>query len=272
MELHLSDRDKIAENKRLWDARVKGHVASSFYDVPGFLKGECALKYPEVDALGDVKGQTMLHLQCHFGLDTLSWARRGAIVTGMDFSGTAIAKARELTVEACLEATFVECAVYDLPQHLAGKFDIIFVSYGALIWLPDLERWADVVDQFLKPGGRLCIAEFHPHWYGLNWDTYQIEYPYFNSGEAFEEVATKSYAGSDEYAGMREFFWSHSLSETIQPLLKRGIQIRHFEEYTFSPYNAFPNLLEIRPGEWIPATLAEGKVAMMFTLVGQKDD
>jgi ubiquinone/menaquinone biosynthesis C-methylase UbiE len=268
----MNDLEKIAENKRLWDARVKGHVASTFYDVPGFLEGNCALKSPEVNALGDVAGQTMLHLQCHFGLDTLSWARRGAIVTGMDFSSTAIAKARELAKQSGLEATFIESSVYDLPENLTGVFDIVFVSYGALIWLPDLNRWADVVCRYLKPGGRLCIAEFHPHWYGLNWETYAIEYPYFNSGEAFEEVATTSYAGSDEYAGMREFFWSHSLGETIQPLLKRGIQIVEFQEYRFSPYNAFPNLVEVRPGEWIPSTLAEGKVAMMFTLVGKMQD
>jgi 2-polyprenyl-3-methyl-5-hydroxy-6-metoxy-1,4-benzoquinol methylase len=265
----MNDQDKIEENKRLWDARVKGHVASSFYDVPGFLAGNCALKRPELEALGDVNGQSMLHLQCHFGLDTLSWARRGAIVTGMDFSGKAIGQARALANEAGLQAAFVESSVYELPDKLSGQFDIVFVSYGALLWLPDLSRWADVVCHYLKPGGRLCIAEFHPHWYGLNWDTYKIEFPYFNSGEAYEEVATTSYAGTDEYAGMREFFWSHSLSEIIQPLLQRGIQILHFQEFPFSPYNAFPNMVEVRPGEWIPQSFAEGMIPMMFSLLGQ---
>ncbi|HEX2899468.1 MAG TPA: class I SAM-dependent methyltransferase [Bacteroidia bacterium] len=266
----MNDSEKIAENRRLWDSRVAGHVASTFYDVPGFLAGACALKAPELLALGDVSGQTMLHLQCHFGLDTLSWARRGAVVTGMDFSGTAIAQARELAVQAGLAATFVESSVYDLPQHLSGQFDIVFVSYGALIWLPDLDRWADVVCQYLKPGGRLCVAEFHPYWYGLNWETCQVEYPYFNSGEAFEETAASSYAGSPQSATLREFFWSHSLGEIIQPLLDRGIQLQHFREYAHSAYNAFPNMVEVRPGEWVPKALGEGKAAIMFTLVGQK--
>jgi ubiquinone/menaquinone biosynthesis C-methylase UbiE len=263
-------QDKIDQNKALWDGRVASHVASAFYDVPGFLAGKCSLNPAEVEALGDVRGKTLLHLQCHFGLDTLSWARRGAIVTGMDFSGAAIVKARELAVEAGLKADFVEADVYGLADVLAGQFDIVFTSYGALTWLPDMERWADVVRRFLKPGGRVCVAEVHPHWYGLNWETYQLEYPYFNAGAPFEEKPSGSYASPGGTAeAQSEFFWCHALSEIIRPLLQRGIRILDFREFPYSYYNCFPNLMEARPGQWVPKGLEEGKVPMMFLLLGE---
>ncbi|MFN8395811.1 MAG: class I SAM-dependent methyltransferase [Bacteroidia bacterium] len=266
----MDNREIIDSNKKLWDARVAGHVASTFYDVPGFLAGACALKQPEVDGLGDVSGQSLLHLQCHFGLDTLSWARRGATVTGVDFSGVAIAKARELAEQAGLEATFVESSIQDLRSNLTGQYDIVFTSYGAFCWLPDLDEWADIACSYLKPGGKICIAEFHPQWYGLNWDNLTIQYPYFNPGHAFEEEFTSSYAGDEKFSPMKEYFYSHSLSELIQALLRNGIQLRKFEEFPFSPYNAFPNMVERAPDQWIPKGTAYGNVAMMFMLLGEK--
>jgi 2-polyprenyl-3-methyl-5-hydroxy-6-metoxy-1,4-benzoquinol methylase len=271
-------QEKIAANKSLWDSRVQSHAASPFYDVPGFLSGKCTLNPAESNALPDVSGKTLLHLQCHFGLDTLSWARRGAKVTGMDFSGAAIAKARELAAQAGLPATFIEADVYSLPEVLHEKFDIVFTSYGAVTWLPDMEKWADVVRHFLKPGGQFCIAEVHPCWYALNWETYQLEYPYFNAGKAFEETATGSYVevGEGQGAGDKgqgtaqtEYFWCHSLSGIIRPLLQRGIRILDFQEFPYSYYNCFPNLIEARPGQWVPKGLEEGKVAMMFLLLGE---
>lgn len=266
--MNNSLEEKFAANQLLWDARVAGHMASTFYDVPSFLAGKCSLMTAELAAMGEVKDKTLLHLQCHFGMDTLSWARRGAKVTGMDISTAAINQAQELAAQLEIDASFVACSVYDLPQHLDGKFDIVFTSYGALIWLPDLQQWADIVARYLKPGGRLCIAEFHPSWYSLDWDTYKITYPYFNTGEAFEETPSTSYAGAAEGDGVKEYFWCHSLSEIIQPLIDRGLQIDHFKEYPFSSYDAFQNLKEVRPGEWIPETMPEGHVPMMFGLGG----
>lgn len=262
--------DKIAANKALWDARVEGHVASAFYDVAGFLAGNCTLMPAELELLGDVRGLSLLHLQCHFGLDTLSWARRGAVATGMDFSGVAMVQARELARQAGLSATFVESTVEDLPQRLAGEFDIVFTSYGALTWLPELATWASVVQRFLKPGGRLCIAEFHPSWYSLDWETYRITYPYFNPGEGIEETVTNSYAGTPEGEGMREYFWCHSLAEILQPLIGSGLVVRHFQEYPYSYYNCFPGLVEARPGHWVPNGLEEGRVPLMFSLLAEK--
>lgn len=266
----MTKKDIIESNRKLWDARVPGHFASTFYDVAGFLAGDNALKQPELDALGDVSGKSLLHLQCHFGLDTLSWARLGATVTGVDFSGAAIAKARELVKESGLEGTFVESSIQDLRSNLEGKFDIVFTSYGAFCWLPDLDEWADIACSYLKPGGKVCIAEFHPHWYGLNWDTLAIQYPYFNPGHAFTEESTSSYAGDATFNPMKEYFYSHSLSEVIQALLRNGIQIQKFEEFPFSPYNCFPNLEERNPGQWVPKGITLGNVAMMFSLLGEK--
>lgn len=257
-------------NRQLWDARVAGHVASTFYDVPGFLAGGSSLMKPELEGLGDVSGQSLLHLQCHFGLDTLSWARRGATVTGVDFSGKAIAQARELAAQAGIAGTFVESSIQDLRSNLQGQFDIVFTSYGAFCWLPDLDEWADIACSFLKPGGRVCIAEFHPHWYGLDWQNLSIQYPYFNPGHAFTEESTGSYAGDAQLPPLKEYFYSHSLAEVIKALLRNGVQIRNFQEYDYSPYNAFPNLVEDAPGEWIPKSVPRGSIAMMFMLEGVK--
>ena len=173
------------------------HVGSEMYDVEGFKKGRSSLSDIEVSELGPLihEGTTLLHLQCHFGLDTLSWARRGAVVTGVDFSGEGIATARGLADEVGLSAraTFVQSDVLALPDVLQGSFDVVFTSWGALIWIGDLERWAQVVAHFLKPGGTFYIAEFHPYAFLLaddsSSDSLRIGYPYFQYGrpQRFDE-------------------------------------------------------------------------------------
>src|ERR1700748_3023902 len=135
-------------NKEAWNKKTAVHVDADFYDVPAFLNGKNSLHTTELNLLGNVKGKSILHLQCHFGLDTLSLARMGAKVTGIDLSDKAIAKARELNTKLGLDATFICCDIYDLPQNLNEKFDLIFTSYGVLGWLPDLQKWAAVIDHF----------------------------------------------------------------------------------------------------------------------------
>ena len=147
-------------NKELWNAKTPIHNKSEFYDVAGFKAGDSTLRSVELEELGDVKGKSLLHLQCHFGMDTMSWAREGAKVTGMDLSDVAIARAKELSAELSIPADFVCCNLYDLPQHLEGSFDLVFTSYGTIGWLPDLDKWASVVKHFLKPGGTFYIVEF----------------------------------------------------------------------------------------------------------------
>src|SRR5947209_740824 len=154
----------MATNRKLWDAWTKIHLDSEFYDVASFRNGERPIRIRdyEREEIGEVAGRSLLHLQCHFGLDTLSWARLGAEVTGADFSGRAIELARSLAGELGLPARFVHSDVYSLPANLQGEFDIVFTSYGVLYWLPDLSRWAEVVAHFLKPGGVFYVVEYHP--------------------------------------------------------------------------------------------------------------
>lgn len=152
-------------NRKLWDSWIQLNAASASYDVAGFKQGKCTLLYIECEEVGDVKGKNLLHLQCYFGMDTLSWARRGANVMGVDFDERAITLARFLTNELKIPANFTCCNIYDLPQHLAGEFDIVFTSEGVLCWLPDLKRWAEIIAHFLKSNGFFYIHEFHPFEY-----------------------------------------------------------------------------------------------------------
>ena len=156
----MDNIDYFNINKSLWNGKTAIHVKSDFYDVESFKKGKSSLNFIELEALGDVKGKSILHLQCHFGLDTLSWARLGANVTGVDFSDKAIDYARSLNSELGLNAKFILSNVYDLKNNLDEKFDIVFTSYGTIGRLPDLNRWADVVSHFLKPGGTFFMVEF----------------------------------------------------------------------------------------------------------------
>ena len=152
----------IEANRKLWDKLTPIHVASAFYDVEGFKRGRCTLAAVEREEVGDVAGKSLLHLQCHFGLDTLSWARLGAEVTGVDFSGKAIAQARALVAALGIRAEFVCCELGELPGRLRGGFDIVFTSGGVLPWLPDLRSWAKTIVGLLKLGGVFYIREFHP--------------------------------------------------------------------------------------------------------------
>ncbi len=149
-------------NRALWNAWTLLHEKSEEYDVPGFRAGRCALKPIELAEVGDVAGKTLLHLQCHFGLDTLSWARRGARVTGVDFSDEAIRLARSLSSELAIPAEFIRSDIYELDRVLDREFDIVFTSYGVLVWLSDIRLWGRTVARFLKPGGIFYIAELHP--------------------------------------------------------------------------------------------------------------
>jgi 2-polyprenyl-3-methyl-5-hydroxy-6-metoxy-1,4-benzoquinol methylase len=150
-------------NRASWDERAPIHVSGEFYDVAAFKAGQERLQPFEIAEVGDVSGKNLLHLQCHFGIDTLSCARRGARVTGLDFSGPAIEAARGLALEMGLEATFVQSDVYGVARATGGEtFDIVYTGRGALNWLPDIERWAGVVVERIRPGGFLYLTEFHP--------------------------------------------------------------------------------------------------------------
>jgi 2-polyprenyl-3-methyl-5-hydroxy-6-metoxy-1,4-benzoquinol methylase len=160
----------FAANKASWNKRAAIHKDSAFYDLDAFKKGKSSLNKVELAALGNVTNKRLLHLQCHFGMDTMSWAREGAIVTGVDLSDEAIRLAREINQELALNAEFICSNIYDLVNEegkpVAGlqseSFDIVFTSYGTIGWLPDLDQWAGIISLYLKPGGTFYIVDFHP--------------------------------------------------------------------------------------------------------------
>jgi SAM-dependent methyltransferase len=228
-------------NHKLWNDRVNSHKNSAFYDLELFKKTRDALMPIEKKELGDVSNQSLLHLQCHFGMDTLSWAERGAIVTGVDFSENAIDLARELAIELNYpNARFIHSDIYNLPNNLEAKaqFDIVFTSYGTIGWLPDLNKWAAIIAYYLKPNGTFYIADFHPFVWTLSDDFSTIQYNYFG-GEAIIEEEEGSYADRNAPIKNTAVCWNHSLSSLVNALINNGLRIEFLNEFPYSPYNCF---------------------------------
>lgn len=216
------------------------------------MAGETSLTPIELNALKDrVKGKSLLHLQCHFGQDTLSFARMGTRAVGMDLSPKAIEMAETLNEKLGLNARFVQSDLYGLPEVLDEKFDIVFTSYGVTTWLPDLQKWARVIQHFLNPNGLFYMAEFHPALYMYDHDRQQIGYRYFGHQKPYIETIKGTYADPDANIEHQELFWSHSLADTIQALLNVGLTLTKFEEYDFSPYNCFENMHAVAPGQYV---------------------
>ena len=258
----------IHSNKDAWNKRTGIHIDSEFYDVKAFMEGKSSLNSTELALLGDVKGKKILHLQCHFGQDSLSLARMGAKVTGVDLSDSAIAKAKELNDTLQLDAQFICCDVYDLPQHLEEQFDIVFTSYGVIGWLPDLLRWGKLIHHFLKPGGRLILVEFHPLVWMFDNDYTRIQYSYFNT-EAIVEQSTGTYTDRNADIHYEEISWNHSLDEVFAGLLQNGLTITGFREYDFSHYNCFAHCERNSEGNYIIGPLGN-KAPLMYSVTATK--
>ena len=256
--------DYIKVNKELWNGKTPHHVKSSFYNMAPFLAGATSLNDIELGLLGDVKGKTILHLQCHFGKDSLSLARMGAKVTGIDFSEEAIAKARELNTELGLDAEFICSDVYSLGDVLTRQFDIIYTSYGVICWLPDMGKWAGIVRQFLKPGGHFVFVEFHPAVWMFDDEYKFVKYGYFNGGPIIETPAG-TYADFNASIQLQEITWNHHLGEVLGALLDQQLQLLSFTEYDSSPYPCFPEITECAPGRYQIKGL-EGKIPMVYAL------
>ncbi|HEY6500977.1 MAG TPA: class I SAM-dependent methyltransferase [Streptosporangiaceae bacterium] len=247
-------------NRASWDERVPAHVASAGYQVdrfaadPGFLSEVVRFDRPR---LGDVNGLRGVHLQCHIGTDTVSLARLGASMTGLDFSVPAVAAAQELAQRTGADATFVQGDVYAAPDLLGrGEFGLVYTGIGALCWLPDIRRWAEVVGALLAPGGRLFLREGHPMLWSLA-DTREdgllvVEYPYFERPEptVFDEDGT--YVETDvvfEHNLTHE--WNHGLAEIITALMDAGLEMTALAEHDSAPWAALPGMMEQSDdGEW----------------------
>ena len=231
-------------NKALWNAKVPIHLNADLYNMEAFMAGESSLDKATLAHLGDVTGKKVLHLQCHFGQDTLSLARMGAKVTGLDISDVAVGKAKELNAILDLDAAFVCCNIFDAKEHIDEQFDIVFASFGTIIWLPELEKWADIIQHFLKPGGRFVFLDFHPVMDMLNWDTCAFEYDYFNMKKPYMEITQGTYADANANINMKEYFWNHSFTEVIQSLQKANLKMETMAEYDYSPYDIFGEMIK----------------------------
>lgn len=268
----------FAANRALWDAWTAVHVDGAFYDLEGFRSGGVRLRPAEVEAVGDVRGRSLLHLQCHFGIDTLSWARLGARVTGVDFSPAAVRVARELAMDlGFADARFIESNLYDLPANLDGAFDVVYTSRGVLSWLPDIRGWAAVVAHFLAPGGTFFVREIHPvamafENEGVTPGELRLVYPYWEHAEPLVFPVTGSYADPTADVGeQHEHGWDHGLGEIVTALIDAGLRIEALEEHPHLDWGV-DFLVEEAPGSgrYVLPPGTAGELPLMFSLRATK--
>ena len=270
----------VRKNQELWDEWTEINVRSAFYDVEGFKRQAPPLDPIVREGLGDLAGRSVLHLQCHFGMDTLRVAREARETVGVDLSGKAIAFARGLAEELGIAARFVQSDLYDLPAALDGTFDVAFSSYGAIEWLPDLPRWGQLVARYLRPGGAFFLADGHPTMWmfdGEAADGFHVRYQYFQPPAPLEIPPTVGNS-ADPAAPVTKpaYFWPHALSEVVMALVGAGLQIEDLREHTHAAWKAFPFMVEDRgegtgPGErrWrVPPHLPQ--IPLMFSLRARK--
>jgi SAM-dependent methyltransferase len=275
-ELPHLHAEGIASNRELWDAWTTAHVGSEFYDVDGFVADPAARPFDSIvsGVLGDVAGKRVLHLQCHFGLDTIRLALAGAEVTGVDFSIEGVVAARALAERMGVDARFVQGDVLALPDEIErGTFDVVFASYGVLGWLPDLSPWAESIATRLVPGGRVVLVELHPFAWVFDEVSEEppltLRYPYFTR-EAMVGTMQGSYAAPDSDVTGTSYEWMHTFEEILGVLLERGLAIESLHEYPLLAWQGFPFMVPAgEPGFWkLPE--GEGDIPLMFSLTARK--
>ena len=260
----MEEKDAFEINRRMWNARVPLHLASRMYDVESFVDGRNSLTALDLELLGEVAGRSVLHLQCHFGQDTISLARMGAKVTGLDISDAAIAEARRLTELCRVEASWVLSNVIDPIPALDGRFDIVFTSFGTIGWLPDLKPWAANIRRYLKPGGRLVFVEFHPVVWMFDNEFTRIAYSYFNRQTIVEEEQG-TYADRDADIKLESHSWNHGLDDVLNSLLGEGLRIERFIELDGSPHDCFAHTVKGKDGMYRIKGM-EGLLPMVYGL------
>ena len=260
--------DYIKINKQTWNNKTDIHIDSDFYDVRSFLAGKSTLNQIELALLGNLSNIKILHLQCHFGQDSLSLSRMGAKVVGVDFSDKAIEKAKAFNTKLGLDATFICCDVYDTPTHLDEQFDIVFTSYGTIGWLPDLDKWAQVISHFLKPNGTFIMADFHPVVWMYDNDFKEVFYSYFNIEPIIEEELG-TYANKEASISNQTIGWNHPISEIVNALIENGLEINCFNEYDYSPYNCLNEMEEFEPNKFRIKTFGN-KIPLVYSIKATK--
>ena len=262
------ENNYIEINRQSWNNRIDTHLKSEFYDLEKFIKGKNSLNSIELELLGDLSGKTILHLQCHFGQDTISLSRLGAEVTGVDLSDKAIESAKQIAKQTKSNTTFICCDIYDLPNYLDKQFDIVFASYGTIGWLPDIDKWSKIVTKFLKPNGQFVFVEFHPVVWMFDDNFEKISYRYFNSG-AIVETEIGTYADKNSEITQEYVMWNHDLSEVVNNLIENGLEINSLNEYDYSPYDCFNKTIEFEPRKYRIEHL-EDKIPMVYSIVARK--
>lgn len=267
----------VEENRAHWDELAEHHPDTDSYDVESFLQGESSLRRLEREEL-DATGRRLLHLQCHFGLDTLSWVRNEGVAhaTGVDFAPTAIETARDLRDQIDLspdQTRFIESDIYELPENLDDTFEIVFTSYGTIYWLPDLTRWAEVIATHLESGGTFYIADGHPlaepFHHESTAENLQAAYPYFNTDPTTEEF-DGSYAGWDfGLENKRSHGFSHPLGEIVTALADTGLRIEFIHEHPWSFFQRFDVMESDEDNRWWLPDL-EYDLPFTFSLKAQK--
>ncbi|AZA76848.1 class I SAM-dependent methyltransferase [Chryseobacterium sp. G0186] len=263
-----TENNYLEINRNSWNNRTETHLQSEFYDLEGFLNGKSSLNDIELNLLGNLQGKSVLHLQCHFGQDTISISKLGAKATGVDLSDKAIESAKKLAIDTESNANFICCDIYDLPNHLDQQFDIVFTSYGTIGWLPDLDKWANVVSQFLKPNGQFIFVEFHPVVWMFDDNFETVGYRYFNSG-AIVETENGTYADRNAEITQSYVTWNHGLSEVVNSLIKNGLEINSLDEFDYSPYNCFNKTIEFEPKKYRIEHL-DNKIPMVYSITATK--
>ncbi|MFD1063202.1 class I SAM-dependent methyltransferase [Winogradskyella litorisediminis] len=265
----MSDSTNYFEtNKATWNKKVAVHAQSDMYNMEAFKAGKSSLMPYELKALGDVKGKSLLHLQCHFGQDTLSWSRMGAKCTAVDLSDEGIKLAKQLNEELGLDAEFVCCNVLDTSKHISETFDVVFTSYGTIGWLPDLKPWAHMISERLKPGGVFYIVEFHPIlWmFDYNEDKPEMKYHYSQDEVIYDEYEG-TYADQSSKMESKEYGWNHGLGDVVNALIEAGLQIEYLNEHDESPYDVFPDLVKSENGMYI---MKNQLFPMIFEIMARK--
>jgi SAM-dependent methyltransferase len=262
-------------NRALWNQWTPFHERAPMYRVDRFRAGESTLLPQDQAWVGDVTGRSLLHLQCHFGLDTLSWARLGARVTGVDISDEAIDLARRLASDGNIPARFIRCDLLDLPAHLDETFDIVFTSYGVLPWLSDLPAWGRIVARYLKPGGRFHVIDGHPFSDvfqqtdgATGFENLRVAQSYF-ARTPWHYVAQRSYAMTAEQAHppTTAFEFHHTLGDVINAIASAGLRIERVEEHGEHPYARFFFQADDGSGRNLDP---QARVPVLFSLVASK--
>jgi len=269
-----------AANLANWEDRVPIHVGEDGYPVeaiatePGRLSDVVEYDQTVFGEVADLAGKTLLHPQCHIGTDTLSWAKLGVQVSGFDFSPSAIIEARALAARMGIEAAFVECELYDAPDHIEQTFDLVYTGVGALCWLPDIRRWAQVMAHFTTPGGRFYIRDAHPMLNALEEredDQLILTMPYLETAEPARWEDPHTYAGTGTVEHTVTYEWNHGLGEIVTALIDAGFRIDHVREHQTLDWQALPHMTQVE-GRWVLPPAQQDTLPLAFSVLATKTD